>query len=153
MAAIVLIGGVAWGVTEVKAQSSSSKFPNLVQMIAQKFGLKESDVQAVVDQAHQQRQTQLKDQMNTKINDFLDQAIKDGKLTADQKQYILNKISDYQSSVQNTNPKDRWQKMQTLKTDLTNWAKQNNLDLNYFSSKLKGLWVGKMMGFKGRKMN
>lgn len=51
--AIVLL--VIFGALRVQAQSQQSKYSLIVQRIAERFGLEESDVQAVFDEAHQER--------------------------------------------------------------------------------------------------
>jgi hypothetical protein len=111
---LTLIGAGIIGVVSVKAQTSGAS-TTLVQMIADKFGLKTADVQAVFDQHRQNLQTD----RQTRYIAFLDQAIKDGKLTAAQKQLLLTKHQDLQTN------------RQAKHDDLKTWATQNNIDLQY----------------------
>ncbi|MEK9143674.1 MAG: hypothetical protein AAB481_03535 [Patescibacteria group bacterium] len=59
-----------------------------------KFGLSESDIQSVFDEARNERQTR----MQTRFDDKLSQAVKDGKLTEVQKQAILAKQKELQAN-------------------------------------------------------
>lgn len=126
----VIVGGVAvFGTSSALAQSPTpaGKPMSLVQRIAQRFNLNQADVQAVFDQHHQEMMAYRKD----RIEDQLNQAVKDGKITENQKQKILAKLSDIQTSKQNwknMTPDERRTAMQDLRADLQNWAKQNGID-------------------------
>jgi large exoprotein involved in heme utilization and adhesion len=103
--------------TAALAQSNSTNNPmqTLVQKIAEKFGLKPEDVQSVVNDF----KTQNLNQRETMFEAQLDQLVKDGKITENQKQLIINKRKELAANRQN--------KMQ----DLRNWAKENNIDMKY----------------------
>lgn len=134
LAAAVLIGGVVtFGTTHAFAQSNGQG-ETLAQMIAQKFNLNPSDVQSVMSQYRQDRQTQ----MEANFKARLDQDVKDGKITADQETLILNKRQELQTNrksefanFKNMTPDQRKAAMQSQKQDLENWAKQNNIDIQY----------------------
>lgn len=145
--ALTLVGVGSYATTQAYAQSST--MPNLVQMIAQKFNLNQNDVQAVFDQAKQQQMAN----RQTKIDNRLTQAVKDGVITDAQKQLIVNKLQEIQTQRQNTKdqfknmtPQQRRDAMQRQIQDLQQWAKDNNIDL----TKLKGIFgFGMGMG-KGK---
>lgn len=124
------------GVEKAYAQepAKTSFIQNLIQRLAQKFGLKETDVQAVFDEASQQRQTQ----MQTRFEDRLSQAVTDGQLTEDQKQLILAKNKELQAkreqakqNWQNLTAEERKVAMQKERQELEDWAKQNSIDIKY----------------------
>jgi len=131
-----MLAGVAfWGSAYTYAQSSQGKYPSIVQKLVQRFGLAESDVQAVFDEAKKERE----DQMKTKFEDRLTQAVKDGKLTDTQKQAILTKMQEMQTNRQtnaanwqNMTPEQRKTTFQAQRQELESWAKQNGIDLKYF---------------------
>jgi hypothetical protein len=110
-----LISAGIIGVTSVKAQTSANPVPNLVQMLADKFNLKKTDVQVVFDQYKTNRQSQ----METKYKSMLDQAVTAGKITSAQEQLILAKHQELKTS--------RLKNRQ----DLLTWANQNNIDPRY----------------------
>ncbi|HSX29444.1 MAG TPA: hypothetical protein VLE73_02695 [Candidatus Saccharimonadales bacterium] len=97
------------------AATNSSSSDSLVQKIATKFGLKESDVQAVFDQnkaAHDAERQQA-------MSDRLQAAVDAGKITAAQKTLIENKQKDLQTA------------RQAEMKDLQAWADQQGIDVQY----------------------
>jgi hypothetical protein len=102
----------------------------------------------VFDQHRQQMQSN----MEQKYEQHLDQLVKDGKITDAQKQLILakhkeivQKMQSNKDSFKNMTADQRKQAMQQEKTDLENWAKQNNIDLKY----VVGGFGMRMHKFKG----
>jgi len=141
---LTLVGLAVFGVSQVQAQSSQGKYPSIVQKLVQRFGLKENDVQAVFDEARQERQSQ----MQARFEERLNQAVKDGKITESQKQAILAKHKELQEkrlsekeNWQNTTPEQRRQAIQEKKQELESWANQNGIDLKYLFG-----WFGMKRG-------
>lgn len=147
------IGIAGLGAVTVSAATNAINYPPIVQKIAQKFGLKEADVQAVFDQNTIDQQATRQARIKAK----LDQAVKDGKIAAGQEQTILSKIQDLQKQQEanRTNfttltPAQRQAALQKERQDLEDWAKQNNLDLKtlprvFGSPRIRGL-LGRTMG-------
>jgi len=102
---------------------------NLKSALAEKFGKSEDEVQAVFDQVRDQRQAE----MQQTQQDRLDQAVADGNLTEDQKQIILAKKAELQQQRQ----ADRKMR-QTYQQELKTWADENGIDTQY----LFGLGTG-----------
>lgn len=136
------------------AQDSNTNHPNffqgLIDAIAQKFGLKKTQVQNVItDYQNQQKQLRLTN-LQQRQKSRLDQLVSQGKITQDQENLILNKLQELQNNRQNwknLTPDQRKTAMQKQRTDLQNWAKQNNIDLKYLYS----FRMGKgMMGMRGK---
>ena len=137
-------------VATAQAQTNQANRTSLVQAIAQRFGLQESDVQSVFDENRNQHQAQ----MQAKFEDRLTQAVTDGKITEEQKQAILTKRQELQTAQQdqktnwqNMTADERKQAMQTQQQDLQTWATQNGIDLK----SLGGLGLGGFVrgGYKG----
>jgi hypothetical protein len=122
VAGVALAGLSAIGIQSVHAQGFVNGYPAVVQKIADKFHLNLSDVQAVFNQDRQDRESQ----MQARISAELDQAVSQGKLTAAQKQLILDKRQELQTARQAdmTNWKN-------LTQNLKSWATANNIDLKY----------------------
>ncbi len=140
IALIAILGAVTIGTVTVSAQSPM--YGNLITQIAQKFNLKESDVQDVVNQVRATQQTTMK----TKWQDRLTQAVTDGKITDVQRQAIIAKHNELQTqftSLQGLSVTDRKAKMAQIQSDLKTWATANGLD-----SKFLGL-IGMRPGFRG----
>jgi TolA-binding protein len=112
--AVLLVAG-ALGTGVVLAANSSS-YPPMVKKLADKLNVKEDDVQGAIDEMRTEKQKE----MQKKFEERLDQAVKDGKITEEQKAEILKK----QEAIQK-----KQEEMRELKQDLQNWATENNIDL------------------------
>lgn len=118
------------------AQDAKSDAPmsSLVQKIADKFGLKEADVQAVFDQEKKEHQAK----MQQKNEERLSQLVKDGKITDAQKQLILAKSKELVTNRQKNKEKmknmtadELKATMQSERKALEDWASQNGIDPKY----------------------
>jgi hypothetical protein len=132
--AVTLIGGGLFGVAQAFAQTPDGATPKIVQKIAQKFGLKESDVQAVFDKDWQERQSQREAKFAAKLS----QLVQEGKITEAQKQLILQKHQELETNKQaklpnlkNLTPEQRKTQIQSQRQALDDWAKQNGIDPQY----------------------
>lgn len=142
--AVVAAGGILFATVPAFAQTTGQQ--SLVQAIASKFGLNVSDVQAVFDQ----HKTDMRTNMEAKFKDRLDQAVKDGKITAAQEQLIINKRNELEAkraqdaqNFKSMTKEERKTAMDQQKTDLENWAKQNNIDIKYL---MPGGGMGRGLG-------
>lgn len=132
--AVIVIGTVLL-VTPAFAETSSTDRTSLIQKIAQKFGIKENELQAVFDEHRQQKHNEMLGRLEDKLN----QAVKEGKITEAQKQLILNKHKELAAKHQaemdkwkNMTPQERRQAKESHKTELEDWAEKNGIDLQYF---------------------
>jgi len=122
------------GTAVVSAATDTSNSGTLVDKIAQKFNLNKADVQAVFDQNRTDHEAQRQANVQTK----LDQAVKDGKLTADQESKILAKLKELQAqrdadkgTMKDKTPAERKAAMDAKKAELEQWAKDNNIPTQY----------------------
>ena len=74
------------GVGKILAQDAYN-YPPIISKLVERFGLNEDEVKSVFDEARQEHQVQ----MQAKFGEKLDEAVKNGELTEDQKQAILKK--------------------------------------------------------------
>lgn len=130
---------LTFGILDVHFASADNSSPhdNIVQKIAEKFGLNQNDVQAVFDQVRQERQAERESKFEVKLS----QAVTDGKITEEQKNLILNKHEELQSQREQNkeewmslSPEERKTQMEQRRTQLQNWAEQNGIDINYLFS-------------------
>jgi uncharacterized membrane protein len=142
----VVAGGALFGVSTLYAQTNSKTNP-MVTKIAQRFGLKESEVQAVFDEERQEQ----KKQLESHLDDRLSQAVKDRKITEVQKTAILSKIKELQEKKQtnietwkNMSAEQRRAAMQKEKDDLKTWADHEGISLDLFPFGMKGHRIGRM---------
>ena len=107
------------GVTSVGAVSAATNNrDDLITRIAQKFNLKEDDVEAVVEehrtQMMEQRQTERKAQIATRLQEAVDA----GDLTAEQKTALEAKIQEHTAE------------RQTEREEMQAWAEEQGIDLS-----------------------
>ena len=147
-AAAVATVGVA-GLTATQAvlaatDSTDSPESSLVDKLATKFGLNKSDVQAVFDEEHSEREA--------KADERLQALVDDGTITAEQKTAIEAKIAEMKAqreserdSFKDLSADERKAKMEEKKAELESWAEENGIDL----SDLKGVLMGGPGGGRG----
>lgn len=121
--------------------TKANPMSNLVQAIASKFNLSESDVQAVFDaqkvQMEAQRETQRTEMEAKRTQEFADrlsQAVTEGKLTQEQADKITAKKAELKTQKTNLEGKteeERQTAMQEQKDSLKQWATDNNIPQEY----------------------
>ncbi len=138
VALLLLIGSFAI-VRLASAQDTEKPLPTLVQKIAQRFGLNQADVQAVFTE----HRNEMLQQMQTRFEERLNQAVADGKITEAQKQKILAKHKELQQK--KAESRQNWQDMtaeerqaakddlrqarEQFRSQLDSWANENGIDL------------------------
>ncbi|MDF2461184.1 MAG: hypothetical protein K0S68_587 [Candidatus Saccharibacteria bacterium] len=144
MAAVGVIAAAAIGIGVATAETTDSR-DSLVQKISDKFKLNKSEVQAVFDE----HKTEKHAQREARLEERLTQAVKDGDITEKQKTAILAKHKELaarfeseKDGLKDKTPEERRAAMQSLRTELDQWAKDNDIDTKW----LKGFVV---KGFKG----
>ena len=134
--AIATIGAAstAIGVSAATTGSNSSSGDGLVTKIAQKFNLNQDEVQKVFDEDRSTHEAEHK----AKQEERLSQAVKDGKLTEDQKTKILAKAEEMKSQMEahmdemkDKTPEERKALMEKHRTDIEKWASDNGIPMEY----------------------
>src|SRR3989344_9089259 len=93
---LALIGATVMGTTTVSAQSKEGLHDYIVQKLVERFGLNESEVQSVFDQVRDEHHAQ----MQTQLEERLQEAVDGGKITTVQKQLILDKYAQRQTTME-----------------------------------------------------
>lgn len=132
--AVLAVGlASAAGMHTVSAATVSGQ-QSLIDKIASKFNLNKNDVQAVFDQAHTEREAQHKEDLTNR----LEQAVKDGSITEDQKTKILDKFDELdkqreaeRTAFQDMTPAQRRAAMEKHRKELKQWAKDNGVPAKY----------------------
>ncbi len=125
MAAIALLGAAAVGAGTVSA-ATNGRPGSLAQKIASAFNLDPTKVQAVIDQNHDDNQQQ----REANYEQRLAQAVTDGRLTAVQKQAVLDENAKLKSELEaakSGTPDQRRSAMKTVRQEAKAWAAQNNI--------------------------
>lgn len=151
LAVFVVLGGIAFGSSRIYAESYDSSEVTIIQKIAQRFGVSESDVQAVFDEMHKERQ----EHMQVQMADRLTKLVTEGTITEQQKQLLLAKQEELQTSrivnreaMKSMTPEQRKEEMNKQKQELEAWAAEHGIDLSLFP--FMGHMKGKHMGEKMR---
>lgn len=122
IAICLVVAGLAFGAIKIAKADDANNQQSLVQRLAQKLNLNESKVSTAMDQIR----TEDQEARLAKMKEKLEQAVKDGVITEEQKQKILDKQTEMQQNRE---------KMQT-------WEEENDIDM----SKLRDYGIDLGMG-------
>lgn len=126
-----VIGAGSMAATTFAATDSPTDGPasSLVQKIADKFKLNKDEVQKVFDEAHNEHKVE----RQKHFSERLDKLVGEGKITAEQKQKILDKFEQMKNErivIEDGSAKPNFEQMKQKKAELQQWAKDNGIDLN-----------------------
>lgn len=102
---------------------------NMMQKLSEKLGLNQDQVSTAFNEIRTERQTEAKQQFEANLA----KAVTDGKITQEQKEYILGKHNEIANQQQVVN---------NLRQELRTWAEQNNIDLPLMGGMGKGRGMG-----------
>jgi hypothetical protein len=108
--------------------SNDYSFPPVIQRIIDKFNLNKDEVKNVMNDFRIEKQKDAQANFEEKLS----QAVKDGKLTEEQKAKILefhNKMQEQKVNWQSLMPTERKEKIQALKKEMQDWV--NSQGINY----------------------
>jgi hypothetical protein len=133
--AITTLGAAsAIGLSTVSAASSTNGEQTLVDKLASRFNLNKDEVQKVFDEEHATHQAE----REAKLEERLSQAVKDGKLTEEQKTKIIAKLKEMKSEMKiergtldDGAKEELHKKMEERHAELEKWAKENNIPMEY----------------------
>jgi uncharacterized protein (DUF433 family) len=139
--AVIVIGAGIVGGSPVNAQtvtptqtvSKNNFFNEMVDFIAQKFGLDKAKVQSAMTEFHDKKKSEIQQNMQQREQDRLTKLVSEGKITETQKQAILTKLSSLKDKInadtlKNMTPQERKQYMQTQRDELKSWAQSQGID-------------------------
>jgi hypothetical protein len=127
---MALSSAAGMALTSADTTSTNDGKTSLIDKIATKFNLKKTDVQAVFDQDRSEHQAA----REKEVKADLDQAVKDGKLTAQQETLLIAKQSEmktFMESLKDKTDAERKSAMDAKRTELQTWAKDNGIANEY----------------------
>lgn len=135
---VLVAGVIATVAIALPAAASFEARSNIVEAIAQRFGLNTTEVQEVFDEQRAEMQANMQERCSQK----LDQLVIDGNLNQEQADKILEKKSEMQAekqgamdSFQEMTREERKAAMQEKKASLEQWAQENDIPLEYLMPK------------------
>ena len=136
LAVAVLGTVVTFTSSQVQAQTNTNSFSGLVQAIAQKFGLEQSQVQSVCDDYKNQRKQNMQQIMQQREQDRLNNLVQQGKITDAQEQAILDEQSKFRNeyspdSFKSLTSDQRKQLLQKKQDEIKAWAQSQGIDPAY----------------------
>lgn len=123
----LILGGVVYSANALADDTAARRGPN-TEALAQKLGVDQSKVDSAMNEIRADRQKERQTEVSTK----LDQAVKDGVISAEQKQKILDKQAEVRGQ--------RGQK----RAEMEQWYKDNGIDFDKVHS-----YIGFGGGFGG----
>jgi len=144
----VLTAGV-YGVGITLAQDEEAGHTSLIQKLAARFNVEESEVEGVFAEHHQEMQAERVAEMEEKLSE----AVEDGKITAEQRDALVEKKGEMKSKhegLKDLSPEDRRAQMKEFRGEMKDWAEENDIDMRDIAPKDgKGKRGGKGMGGSG----
>ncbi|MEI6510911.1 MAG: hypothetical protein WCO25_02595 [Candidatus Uhrbacteria bacterium] len=157
MVAALGAGAVGVGVTHAAANPDGSRprfATEIASAIATKFGLSQSDVQAVIDAQASTHRDEIRAARDAKFDDALSQAVADGSLTQSQADAITAKrdeMKTFMESLKDETPEQRRADMKAKVEELKALAKENGIPEQYVRFVLPP--PPGMMGHMGARMH
>jgi len=109
---VTAIGGAS--VLKVHADNTNKPLPSMIQGLIEKYNLNEDEVIQYVDGQREQMQAERRQDVEEKLND----AVSEGKITEEQKASLLEKMAELQGE----GPEHRG--------ELREWAQENGIDIS-----------------------
>jgi len=142
-AALIIVIGIGVVGSNIVTAENDNPHGTLVQKLTEKFGLDEGQVQAVFDEAKEERHEDIKEKKEA----YFENLVSEGTITDEQKTLLIQKFGQLKEE-----KKGKWEDYKNLsfeerknlkmdhKEDLEKWAEENGIDL-------QDLFVG--FGHKG----
>lgn len=139
LGALAVAGGLAYTASKVQAfgPGNGGNQQNMAATLAEKLGKSESEVESAFDAIQEDHRLQAQ----TAFENRLDAAVKNGQISAEQKQLILAKHQELQAQFE-AEQQQREQHRQELQT----WAEENNIDLSFLGQMGMGFGNGEGRG-------
>lgn len=121
--ALIVVSGL--GINYAQA-NGNHRSEIIINRLAEKFNLDKTEVEQVFAKNRAKRQQQ----MQARLEENLDQAVEDGKLTEEQKNLLLDKRAEMKDEMKNLSWNERQEKRAEHRQEIQNWAKENGIDLS-----------------------
>lgn len=154
-AVVIGIAGAGVGVSHAATAPENNRPANkLISALAQKFNLKEDDIQKVFEE----QRGQMEAQHEQAAQDRLTKAVADKKLTQDQANAIKAKQTEMKAIMESLKDKTKEERAATMKTQmetLKKWATDNKIPKEYLplgGPRMEHGYPGFRKGFMGHRL-
>lgn len=165
---VLVIGGAGLTASTALAGESNSQQSSFVTRLAEKFGLNAIEVETFLEQEHATRHAEIQQEMQSRLETRLAEAVTAGTITEEQKQLILDKHAEREaereqnmpdkSMMKDLTPEEREAKRtemrsqhETKRAELEAWATEHGIDLSLLMPGVpegpQGMPGGKSTGF------
>jgi putative NIF3 family GTP cyclohydrolase 1 type 2 len=124
--ALLIFVGITLFIPHSRTDAQTNTVSDIVARIAEKFNLKQEDVQKVFDEEKARHKAQWQKNLEAKLND----AVKNGDITDSQRQAILEKqkeIQSFRDSLKNLPDDQRKEKIRSFYDELQKWINKQGL--------------------------
>lgn len=142
--ALALGVGVITASAHVVQAATDSNTLSLPQRVAERFGLEQSEVEAVFDEFRDERHQEMKSHFEEKLSTL----VTEGKLTEEQKSAILAKKEELwteHQTLHSLSPEERKAFVDTEREELKAWAQAQGIDWEAIFGELHPEKVGRKM--------
>ena len=127
----VLALAIVLGTDRVRADEENI-YPPIIQKLADRFNLDAEEIRQVFDEEKEERQQR----MWTRLEERLNQAVSEGKISQEQKEAIISKADEMKANCEE--PKDlalqeKRKNREAHKQEMEAWAKENGIDFRFVS--------------------
>jgi len=129
----IVAGGMAYTITQAQAYGSGDRHQNMVQVLAEKLGKSETEVEDAFSGIREEH----REEARLGFEGRLDEAVSNGEITEDQKKLVLEKKDELRAEFTAAG-----EQRDAHRAELEKWAEDNGIDMNLFM----GLGQGKRDG-------
>jgi hypothetical protein len=126
VALATVVGLGLLGAKAVRA-NEEGRYPPIVYKLVERFNLNEGEVMEVFDETREERREQMQEMFLGKLGE----AVENGKITAEQKEAILEKHKEMRIGKEdffNLSPEEKREVMQEKHEKMETWAQENGLE-------------------------
>lgn len=135
LVALTVAGISIYGADAALAQGQGWSYDNFIQKLSERFGIEESEIEAVLEEVRQEHQAENQAWFAARLSE----AVTNGEITEEQKQLIIQKHEEIRNrwqeerfNAENLTPEERRQASLEKRQELAAWAEENGVEVKYF---------------------
>ncbi len=141
--AVLLVSGAGLAHAYQQGPVWSGQNGNLVDRLVEKFDLSQDEVDEVLGEFRAERREQVK----IRQEERLDQLVKDGEITAEQKELLGQKREEHRAQMESLSLEEREEQRDEHREEMKGWMEKNNIDMSNLGQGPRG---GMHRGWQGK---